>query len=291
MHESHHTRQYEVLGAFFPADLPLPARAVRVRGQSARARGRGVRFAGVRLMTAVVREVTDPDDPAIAGFGEMQNAAYFAPETLDPGAVHPSPAGGADRRAPQLSHRGGDGRAGRGWRAVSFSGRGGQWLFQLPRGGALVSPAWGCAALARGTPAGCWSELLRAASPACSSTWSTLRACLLQSSSASARPARTPGIAAAPSSTWASNRWTFATSSPSAARTAGPVTILDLLFCPRSPSATGTDTSLVVATMRAYWSPWLRRRRRAPREELEVPRQRGHRAGIDLTRTAARGHT
>ena len=68
--------------------------------------------------------------------------------------------------------------------------------------------------------------------------------------------ARTPGIAAAPSSTWASNRWTSATSSPSAARTAGPVTILDLLFCPRSPSAT-VATSLVVATMRAYWSPWL----------------------------------
>ena len=36
----------------------------------------------------------------------------------------------------------------------------------------------------------------------------------------------------------------------------GPVTILDLLFCPRSPSAT-VATSLVVATMRAYWSPWL----------------------------------
>jgi len=36
----------------------------------------------------------------------------------------------------------------------------------------------------------------------------------------------------------------------------GPVTILDLLYCPHSP-ADSVPTQLVVATMRAYWSPWL----------------------------------
>jgi len=36
----------------------------------------------------------------------------------------------------------------------------------------------------------------------------------------------------------------------------GPVTVLDLLYCPHEP-ADSVPTSLVVATMQAYWSPWL----------------------------------
>jgi GNAT superfamily N-acetyltransferase len=36
----------------------------------------------------------------------------------------------------------------------------------------------------------------------------------------------------------------------------GPVTILDLLYCPRQPAAS-VPTDVVVETMRAYWSPWL----------------------------------
>jgi hypothetical protein len=35
-----------------------------------------------------------------------------------------------------------------------------------------------------------------------------------------------------------------------------PVTFLDLLYCPREP-ADSVPTSLVVATMQAYWSSWL----------------------------------
>ena len=34
------------------------------------------------------------------------------------------------------------------------------------------------------------------------------------------------------------------------------MTILDLLYCPREP-ADSVPTALVVATMQAYWSPWL----------------------------------
>ena len=37
----------------------------------------------------VIREVGDPQDPAIAGFGKMQEGAYFAPETLIPGRYIP----------------------------------------------------------------------------------------------------------------------------------------------------------------------------------------------------------
>jgi hypothetical protein len=59
----------------------------------------------------------------------------------------------------------------------------------------------------------------------------------------------------------------------------GPVTNLDLLFCPR-PSAESVPTSLVLATMRAYWTHWLRdnaerhvaelERRTAGRQELAL---------------------
>jgi GNAT superfamily N-acetyltransferase len=36
----------------------------------------------------------------------------------------------------------------------------------------------------------------------------------------------------------------------------GPVTNMDLLFCPREPKET-VPTDLVVTTMQAYWLPWL----------------------------------
>jgi GNAT superfamily N-acetyltransferase len=50
----------------------------------------------------------------------------------------------------------------------------------------------------------------------------------------------------------------------------GPVTTLDLLYCPRHPSST-VATPLVVETMRAYWSPWLGEKRAARHaEELEA---------------------
>src|SRR5215471_2239045 len=40
-------------------------------------------------MSVVIREVTDPHDSAIEGFGVMQTAAYFAPETLIPAQYVP----------------------------------------------------------------------------------------------------------------------------------------------------------------------------------------------------------
>lgn len=52
----------------------------------------------------------------------------------------------------------------------------------------------------------------------------------------------------------------------------GPVTILDLLYCPHEP-ATSVATKLVVDTMRAYWSPWLSKSAERNARELE---QRAH---------------
>ena len=48
----------------------------------------------------------------------------------------------------------------------------------------------------------------------------------------------------------------------------GPVTNLDLLYCPRTPAET-VPTALVLATMRAYWTPWLRGTPSAHVSELE----------------------
>jgi GNAT superfamily N-acetyltransferase len=48
----------------------------------------------------------------------------------------------------------------------------------------------------------------------------------------------------------------------------GPVTNLDLLYCPRKPAKT-VPTALVLATMRAYWSPWLRANAQRHVAELE----------------------
>src|SRR5437764_12810817 len=49
---------------------------------------------GATSEPVVVREVIDPHDRAIAGFGRMQRAAYFAPETLIPAEYIPQMLGG-----------------------------------------------------------------------------------------------------------------------------------------------------------------------------------------------------
>lgn len=58
----------------------------------------------------------------------------------------------------------------------------------------------------------------------------------------------------------------------------GPVTNLDLLYCPREPAET-VATGLVLETLRAYWTPWLGPSR--ARREVEKLRQR---AGGDVLR-------
>src|SRR5205809_2650465 len=43
-----------------------------------------------------IREVVDPEDPAIEGFGRLQAAVYFAPETLIPSSFIPQLLSGDD---------------------------------------------------------------------------------------------------------------------------------------------------------------------------------------------------
>jgi GNAT superfamily N-acetyltransferase len=60
----------------------------------------------------------------------------------------------------------------------------------------------------------------------------------------------------------------------------GPVTILDLLFCP-SAAAETVPTALVVATLRAYWSGWLGAAE-ADRHARELEQRAGGRAQLAL---------
>jgi GNAT superfamily N-acetyltransferase len=60
----------------------------------------------------------------------------------------------------------------------------------------------------------------------------------------------------------------------------GPVTILDLLFCPSVPAET-VPTALVVATLRAYWSGWLGAQE-ADRHARELEQRAGGRAQLAL---------
>src|ERR687883_49510 len=129
----------------------------------------------MRSSDVAIREITDPQDPAVAGFGRLQRATYFAPETLIPGVfidvVNPTRMTPHDLERER--HAGSDPWQRRrifehlGFRQVDIR-------YEQPVGG----------------PNG------------------------------------------------------------------GPVTILDLLYCPHTPAET-VPTALVVATMQAYWSPWL----------------------------------
>jgi GNAT superfamily N-acetyltransferase len=206
-----------------------------------------------------LREVVDPHDAAIDAFGHMQTAAYFAPETLIPA-----------RYIPQLLHGAGETtlETRRNFLLVAeLDGRvvGGTLFHWLADAGSGFSSFLGVdrkfrrQGIARRMHQERFSILDRAAG------------------------ARVPGVfidAVSPtrlppdelererkvgSDPWERRR-AFARlgfrqvdiryEQPVGGPNGGPVTILDLLFCPREP-AEWVPTALVVATMRVYWSAWL----------------------------------
>ena len=168
----------------------------------------------------VVREVTDPRDPAIAGFGRMQRAAYFAPETLIPAEYIPHMLGGSGRTGSrrnfllvaEIEHRvvGGTlfhwlAEAGRAfpasWASIASCGDG-----ALPA--ACTRSGFGCSTA---PPAG-----TRRASLLMLSVRLAYRP---RSSNASAGRALTRGTVGARSRGWALARWISATSSLLAGQT------------------------------------------------------------------------
>jgi GNAT superfamily N-acetyltransferase len=218
-----------------------------------------------------LREVTDPNDPAIEGFGRMQTAVYFAPETLIPA-----------RYIPQLLS--GDARTGarRNFLLVAetedrvIGGTLFHWLADAGSGFSSflgVDRAMRRRGLARRLHQERFAALDRAAGGPGKAPGVFIDV---------VNPGRLPPDELTRESLVGSDPWqrrqAFAHlgfrqvdiryEQPVGGPNGGPVTILDLLFCPRQPSDT-VPTSLVVATMEAYWSPWLGAAARRHARELE----------------------
>jgi hypothetical protein len=210
-----------------------------------------------------VREVVDPHDPAIAGFGYMQSAAYFAPETLIPASY-----------IPQLLN----GR--RNFLVIAETGTGGlvvggtlfHWLAEAGSGFSSflgVDQKFRRQGIARRLHQTRLSILDRVSNHTVSGVFIDV-----------VSPTRMPPDDLEREQEVGSDPWqrrhAFAAlgfrqvdiryEQPVGGPTGGPVTILDLLFCPRTPTfrcaprgvpADSVPTALVISTMRAYWSPWL----------------------------------
>jgi GNAT superfamily N-acetyltransferase len=216
-----------------------------------------------------VREVVDPHDAAIEGFGLMQRAAYFAPETLIPA-----------RYIPQML----DGSAQTGARrnflvVAELDGRvvGGTLFHWLADAGSGFSSFLGVDREFRrqGIARRMHTERFRILDRAAGGQAPGVFIDVVNPNRLSA--AELAREKAAGSDPWA-RREAFAHlgfrqvdiryEQPVGGPNGGPVTILDLLYCPHSP-ADSVPTSLVIATMQAYWSPWLGKTAARHARELE----------------------
>jgi GNAT superfamily N-acetyltransferase len=204
----------------------------------------------------VIREVTDPTDPAIDGFGRMQLAAYFAPETLI-----------SAQYIPRMLANGETGTR-RNFLVVAEIDRhvvGGTLFHWLADAGTGFSSFLGVErerrgqGIARRLHVERFALLDRAAGGTAPGVFIDV-----------VNPGRMPPAELEREQQVGSDPWLrrrvfgrlgfrqvdIRYEQPVGGPNGGPVTILDLLFCPREP-ADWVATALVATTMQAYWSPWL----------------------------------
>jgi GNAT superfamily N-acetyltransferase len=200
----------------------------------------------------VIREVDDPHDPAIAGFGKMQEVAYFAPETLIPGRYIPQLLANPSRNFLVVAEL--DGRVVAGtlfhWLAEAGSG------FSSFLG---VERALRGRGIARRLHERRFAVLDRAAGGRVAGVFidvvSPVRLPpgeLEREHKAGSDPFERRRAFAHLGFRQVDIRYEQPVGGPNG----GPVTILDLLFCPHEPT-NEVPTALVVATMQAYWTPWF----------------------------------
>jgi hypothetical protein len=205
--------------------------------------------------TIVIREVEDPEDAAIDGFGRLQRAVYFAPETLIPAQYIPQMLGlqtGARRNFLVVAELNG--------RVV-----GGTLFHWLADAGSGFSSFMGVdrqlrgRGVARRMHAARFDVLDRAAGGRCAGVFIDV-VNPVRLSPEDLQRERQVG-----SDPWVRRRVfgrlgfrqvDIRYEQPVGGPNGGPVTILDLLYCPHEP-VDSVPTALVVATMRAYWSAWL----------------------------------
>jgi len=223
---------------------------------------------GAEVTDVTIREVTDPDDPAIQGFGRMQTEAYFAPETLIPAGHIPSMlSGDTSTRRNFLVVAEVAGRVVGGalfhWLAAAGSGFSSFLGVERSMRGQGVARALHQARLgildraAGGHVAGVFIDVVN---PSRMSAHELERERRVGSNGWDRRRAfEQLGF----------RQVDIRYEQPVGGPNGGPVTILDLLYCPHEP-AEHVATSLVVSTMRAYWSPWLGRTAERHAAELQA---------------------
>jgi len=214
-----------------------------------------------------VREVTGPEDTAIDGFGRMQTAAYYAPESLIPASYIPhmlDSETGARRNFLIVAEAGGRVIGGALFHWLADAGSG----FSSFLG---VSREFRGHGVARALHEERFRILDRAAGGHSAGVFIDVVNPTRMSEHELERERRVG------SDPWSRRRAfehlgfrqvDIRYEQPVGGQNGGPVTILDLLYCPRQPSKE-VATRLVVATMRAYWSPWLGRTAERHARELE----------------------
>jgi len=204
-----------------------------------------------------LREVVDPDDAAIAEFGAMQRAAYFAPETLIPseyiGRMLAQPGDGYARHD-HLVVAESDGHlvAGTVFHWLASAGVG----FSSFMG---VKQAFRGHGIARKLHQERFRVLDRDAGGRAPGVFIDVvnptrlsAADLEREHQAGSDPWQRRKIFEHLGFRQVDIRYEQPVGGPGG----GPVTNLDLLFCPRDPTDS-IPTALVIATMRAYWTGWL----------------------------------
>lgn len=201
-------------------------------------------------MTVTVRRVTDPKDPALAAFGRIQEASYYAPDMLIPPQYFPRLVANESERQDRLLV------------AENEAGEvlGGTIYSLLPS--AAFNSFMGVAAAARGQGVG---------------------KALQQASLQDTRAAGLPGMFADSVHGTRQNMTEQAAEvrvgtdpvtrrktlgalgfftvdipywQPVGGENGGPLADLDLLYSPLEPSET-VSTALISATLQAYWRGWL----------------------------------
>jgi GNAT superfamily N-acetyltransferase len=202
-----------------------------------------------------VRRVTDPNDPAITSFGRLQRAVYFAPETLIPGEYIGSMLGGpTGERMNVFLVAEADGRVIGGALFHAFAAT--RTGFSSFLG---VARDWRGHGVARRLHAARLEALEQVLN-------GPIHGVFIDVVNPSRQPANELEREVAVGSDPCGRRRAFQRlgfrqvdiryEQPVGGPGGGPVTVLDLLYCPRSP-ATSVSTTLVAETMRQYWSPWL----------------------------------
>jgi GNAT superfamily N-acetyltransferase len=204
----------------------------------------------------VVREVTDPRDPAIAGFGRMQVSAYFAPETLIPaqyiGRILGDDQPGARHNFLVVAELNDDVVGGTLFHWLTDAGTGFSSFLGVQR----ELRGQGIArrlhtrrfeildAAAGGQVPGVFIDVVNPTRMPPADLDRERRA------------GTDPRARRAAFAHLGFRQVDIRYEQPVGGPNGGPVTMLDLLFCPHQPTDR-VATALVTATMQAYWSSWL----------------------------------